>query len=282
MYEYRKPKGLPQPILRMCQTCGVEKNARDDFYWAKQGAKEWPQSHCKKCAYERTVKYRSTRKKMYAKLALEWRKKNPEKAKEIDRKSNAKRSPGPRCYKVWKSDEIKVCPICHEPKIALSDFFLDRSGKHPIPMRRCKACYTQWTGAWKKKNPEKCSVHGKKSYHKTGLERKRRFRKTPEGSKRHVFYTQQRKYRVENASAPDSKSLTPEWFRSLCNEYGDRCIYCHQPKKLSMDHVLPITRGGLHTASNIVPACGPCNSSKKNRTMLEWKPEFIFPLSVAM
>lgn len=48
--------------------------------------------------------------------------------------------------------------------------------------------------------------------------------------------------------------------------YKGRCAYCGEKvKKLTMDHVVPVTKGGMSTPQNIVPACKPCNSAKGNR-----------------
>jgi len=50
------------------------------------------------------------------------------------------------------------------------------------------------------------------------------------------------------------------------------CQYCgHQfpPKKLTLDHVLPISRGGGHDWFNVVTSCGPCNNKKGGRTPQE-------------
>lgn len=47
------------------------------------------------------------------------------------------------------------------------------------------------------------------------------------------------------------------------------CQYCgEQPGKanLTVDHVLPRSRGGTHTWENVVTACGRCNRRKGNRT----------------
>ena len=49
------------------------------------------------------------------------------------------------------------------------------------------------------------------------------------------------------------------------------CVYCGTTAK-DMDHVLPITRGGMHDVLNMVTCCRPCNSSKGNRTPDEWQP----------
>jgi hypothetical protein len=52
---------------------------------------------------------------------------------------------------------------------------------------------------------------------------------------------------------------------------GHRCKYCGSPKDLTVDHVVPLTRGGTCGLDNLVTACRPCNSSKNDKTPSEWK-----------
>lgn len=50
------------------------------------------------------------------------------------------------------------------------------------------------------------------------------------------------------------------------------CHYCglrFPLQSLTMDHVVPIVRGGRSTKGNVVPACKGCNSKKKHR--LAWE-----------
>lgn len=47
------------------------------------------------------------------------------------------------------------------------------------------------------------------------------------------------------------------------------CQYCGSSKTLTLDHVLPRSRGGAHTWDNVVTACEPCNSFKSDRTPKE-------------
>lgn len=51
------------------------------------------------------------------------------------------------------------------------------------------------------------------------------------------------------------------------------CYHCGQkfkPDELTMDHLLPIVRGGKSTKKNCVPSCKECNTKKGNRlTMAE-------------
>jgi 5-methylcytosine-specific restriction endonuclease McrA len=45
-----------------------------------------------------------------------------------------------------------------------------------------------------------------------------------------------------------------------------RCQYCGSREKLTVDHVLPKSRGGKDTWENLATACTPCNNRKGSRT----------------
>ncbi len=52
------------------------------------------------------------------------------------------------------------------------------------------------------------------------------------------------------------------------------CYYCRRrfhPSELTMDHIVPIIRGGKSTKRNCVPCCKECNSKKKYMLPLEWE-----------
>ncbi len=49
---------------------------------------------------------------------------------------------------------------------------------------------------------------------------------------------------------------------------GHKCQYCGATRRLTIDHVLPRSRGGGDTWENMVVACSPCNTRKGN-TLLE-------------
>jgi hypothetical protein len=49
------------------------------------------------------------------------------------------------------------------------------------------------------------------------------------------------------------------------------CVYCGAIKDLSLDHVLPLSKGGSNDPMNLVTACVSCNSRKKDRTPEEWQ-----------
>ena len=41
-------------------------------------------------------------------------------------------------------------------------------------------------------------------------------------------------------------------------------------QELTMDHIVPIARGGRSTKGNVVPACKECNNTKKQLLPMEW------------
>ncbi|MFO7748605.1 MAG: HNH endonuclease [Desulfobacteraceae bacterium] len=52
------------------------------------------------------------------------------------------------------------------------------------------------------------------------------------------------------------------------------CFYCKErfvPRDLTMDHIVPVARGGKTTKSNVVPCCKECNTKKRQMLPMEWE-----------
>lgn len=61
------------------------------------------------------------------------------------------------------------------------------------------------------------------------------------------------------------------WKRQIAK---GQCHYCGRnftPRGLTMDHVVPISRGGKTTKGNVVPCCKECNNAKKQLLTMEWE-----------
>jgi 5-methylcytosine-specific restriction endonuclease McrA len=72
------------------------------------------------------------------------------------------------------------------------------------------------------------------------------------------------------ANTPIEDMLTStEWLAILAQADG-HCAYCGKEARLTLDHVISLSKGGKHSRDNVVPACGHCNSSKGNKTLEEW------------
>lgn len=64
-----------------------------------------------------------------------------------------------------------------------------------------------------------------------------------------------------------------QWWKRKCAK--GICHYCGKKfpaKELTMDHIVPIARGGKSTKINVAPCCKACNTDKKSRLLMEWEP----------
>jgi len=76
--------------------------------------------------------------------------------------------------------------------------------------------------------------------------------------------------RHERAKARELRQS--RWWQNRLAE--GRCHYCGRPfspRELTMDHLVPLIRGGRSTRGNCVPACKECNSRKQDLLPMEWE-----------
>lgn len=69
-------------------------------------------------------------------------------------------------------------------------------------------------------------------------------------------------YRVNHSSKIDKIDVLNSLLRTAF-----KCHYCGEnikPKTWNLDHVHPLSKGGLNKASNIIPSCRTCNLMKSN------------------
>ena len=54
------------------------------------------------------------------------------------------------------------------------------------------------------------------------------------------------------------------------HESADVCGYCGAKEKLTLEHILPTSRGGPDDPDNALWVCRSCNSSKGSKRLYEW------------
>jgi 5-methylcytosine-specific restriction endonuclease McrA len=133
--------------------------------------------------------------------------------------------------------------------------------------------------AWAKKYPEKVKTRRKAHYEanrEESLEYSRKFRKEhPELVKQALT-----NWRINNpekvrahwhkrraARLGNGGSYTYEQWIALCDKYSNRCLCCGKKKKLTADHVIPLSKGGTSWIENIQPLCLLCNLIKNAKTI---------------
>jgi 5-methylcytosine-specific restriction protein A len=82
------------------------------------------------------------------------------------------------------------------------------------------------------------------------------------------FFVDKNHVKKEKEKAREAKKS--RWWHQKC--VTGICHYCgkkFQPKQLTMDHVVPLSRGGTTTPGNVVPACLECNKNKSVDTPVD-------------
>jgi 5-methylcytosine-specific restriction endonuclease McrA len=79
-------------------------------------------------------------------------------------------------------------------------------------------------------------------------------------------YTAYRHNREAREQEAGGTYTATEW-RALCTWFGDVCLRCGAIGELSVDHVVPISKGGSNAIMNLQPLCKPCNSRKHTKTI---------------
>lgn len=121
----------------------------------------------------------------------------------------------------------------------------------------------------KKRFPRKKCLHSRcpvlRAYPKIEyiLNREHYIQKAREWSKTNPAKALAKKQRRRARIAGVRNTLTLAEWQEIKARFGYRCAYCHRRVNvLTQDHVIPLSRGGEHAVTNIVPACRKCNCSK--------------------
>lgn len=122
--------------------------------------------------------------------------------------------------------------------------------------------------AWRKANPDKVKAHRKREYqtHGAAIDAKKLLWGKTNPDKLRAIQT---KRRARLCAAP-LNDFTAEQWTELKQKHNNRCAYCLQSAKLTQDHIQPLSKGGAHTLSNILPACQSCNSSKGTKPVSDF------------
>jgi 5-methylcytosine-specific restriction endonuclease McrA len=75
-----------------------------------------------------------------------------------------------------------------------------------------------------------------------------------------------RRTRIAEAPEPFTRSEIIARDRSTCHICGKRC----ERHEIHINHDIPLSRGGLHTRSNVHVACANCNTRKGTMTTSEY------------
>jgi 5-methylcytosine-specific restriction endonuclease McrA len=117
--------------------------------------------------------------------------------------------------------------------------------------------------AWRKANPEKHREEQRQCYARNKLEIGLRISLFKSAHpKRACMYTATRNTRKTQAGG----FTTPAQWLRICRAVKFRCLCCSKRKRLTVDHVIPICKGGTSWPNNLQPLCKTCNSKKRTKS----------------
>jgi 5-methylcytosine-specific restriction endonuclease McrA len=122
---------------------------------------------------------------------------------------------------------------------------------------------------WRAANPEKSRAESK-AWRLANYEKSRAAEKAYKQRNRAKFTAYQQRRDALKAGAAGARYTTEVHIAARWAMWGDLCRYCGAPATAT-DHRIPLSRGGSHWPSNLVPVCMSCNSSKFTHT----EPEFL-------
>lgn len=176
-------------------------------------------------------------------------------------------------------NSLRFCPQCSSQKS------IDQFSKHigsPDGIRKhCKDCQNTAARQRYASNAEKERQRKRIEYQKNSTPHKQRVKKWSEANyeqyrarvkawtlanpdRVHDFRATRRSRKLENGIF----LITRKEIKALLSSH---CFYCGSAESISLDHVIPISRGGRHSIGNLVAACRSCNSRKNARFITEWK-----------
>jgi 5-methylcytosine-specific restriction endonuclease McrA len=166
---------------------------------------------------------------------------------------------------------LKYCYKCKTEK-PINEFNKNRRSKDGH-RSECRKCCSVMYAKWRARNLEKARANSTK-WNKANLQketaRKNRWAKAnPE--KKNAQTQRRRAMKRGNGG-----SYTAAEWQTLVEKYNYTCLRCgkQEPEiKLTIDHVLPLSKGGNNTIDNIQPLCKQCNSTK-NAKFIDYRKQY--------
>lgn len=74
-------------------------------------------------------------------------------------------------------------------------------------------------------------------------------------------------FNLYTLSSSEAKRI---WRKQIREKWQHKCAYCESDKNLTIDHVIPQSKGGTDSTFNVVCCCKMCNQSKAHEDWEDW------------
>lgn len=196
-------------------------------------------------------------------------------------------------------DEFFQCTKCGR-LLSRSEFFSDKRIRKGIKSQCKRCCYERMSAYQKTERGKAAFAKSTRKYvqtergRETSREGYRRYHATEKGKQKSREYERSARVRSVRKDYKRSESgklaisnynhrrranlqktkykISDQEFQELLHKCVGKCSYCGRSNvKLELDHIVPLSRGGLHEINNLALVCGSCNRSKGSKLLSEWK-----------
>lgn len=215
---------------RACNTCSKEFPRTLEFWYKERKSRDGLGGVCKECTRQRSRNWlASNRERARAQHREHWQQNRPALLAKKRLYTAANRQEIRSRDKEWRAANVKTIVA----KVA--EWRRDNPERYAAQrkeyLKRTAARINQLAKAWRDANPESAKA-----------------------------ISERRRAAVKGAPGDFTKD---DLLRQLEKQQG-LCFYCHKDlaAKPTVDHYIPLSKGGTHYPDNIVLACWPCNASK--------------------
>lgn len=138
----------------------------------------------------------------------------------------------------------------------------------------CKDCDNRGHDVYRQRhiNRERASKNGREWYAKN---KERKLKQGTEWRKNNPDKSRAIWHRYKSNKLKAEGDFTPEQWERVREHYcpDGLCLDCGKKRKLTYDHVIPLSKGGSNYIENIQPLCGNCNSKKSNHSCTDFRPD---------
>lgn len=221
-------------IYQICYVC-KERKPLTRFY-KDRNRKLGRNSICKQCQAIKNAKYREEHKKEIAEYYM------------ANRESEQKRN---REY---------YCNHKDQKRIYNRKYRLDHKKQLNAKRRQYRKCH--------KRERREESRKYRKNHKEHRSDYNREYYQTETGRLNHKMCKHRRRARK---LAADGDGISAEQWQRILKSQKNKCNLCHKrftkSRSATMDHIIPLSKGGTHSSVNIQALCGSCNSSKQAKIM---------------
>lgn len=182
---------------------------------------------------------------------------------------------------------LKRCIECHENLLPTTENFCKDKSRTDGLTSKCRDCIKQYNtdnkerkakhnSDYNKANTSKVSKYNTQ-YNNANRERlkevHKKYRQSPEGLEHKIAAVQTRRVRKEGLTTEVESVLRSEVIArdgykcQICGKKVDKDLRWPDSMSLSLDHIVPISKGGPHTLSNLRVTHLACNLKKGSKVI---------------